>query len=135
MAELLRLVVHNYRCLREIDFSAAKINVVFGPNGVGKTTFLDALWFIRDCALHGTADAASSRHHGIGALADNAEPGDERIEIGIKTRTATYRVTFGYSSGRIEPFVGERLWSEARRITLVNRVVGSDQAEFYHEEF
>ena len=64
---------------------------------------------------YGTAEAASSRHHGIGVLADNAEPGDERIVIGIETRSASYRVTFGYSSGRIEPFVGERLVSKSRR--------------------
>jgi predicted ATPase len=134
MAELLRLVVHNYRCLRDVDFGATNINVVFGPNGVGKTTFLDALWFVRDCAIRGTPEAASSRHHGIGALADNAEPGDERIGIGIRTRTASYRITFGYSSGRIEPFVGERLLSERRGIELVNRAVGSDQAAFYHEQ-
>ena len=134
MAELLRLVVHNYRCLRDVDFAASNINVVFGSNGVGKSTFLDALWFVRDCARFGTAEAASSRHHGIGALTDSAEPG-ERMDIGIETRTATYRVTFGYSSGRIEPFVGERLVSKPRGIELVNRVVGSDQVVFYHEEF
>jgi predicted ATPase len=135
MAELLRLVVHNYRCLRDVDFAASNINAVFGANGVGKSTFLDALWFVHDCARYGTAEAASSRHHGIGVLADNAEPGDERIVIGIETRTASYRVTFGYSSGRIEPFVGERLVSKSRGIELVNRAVGSDQAAFYHEEF
>lgn len=134
MAELLRLVVHNYRCLRDVDFAASNINVVFGANGVGKSTFLDALWFVRECARRGTSKAASSRHHGIGALADNAEPGHDRIDIGIETRTATYLVTFGYSSGRIEPFVGERLVSKSRRIELVNRAVGSDQAAFYHEE-
>jgi predicted ATPase len=135
MAELRRLVVHNYRCLRDVDFAASNINVVFGANGVGKSTFLDALWFVHDCARYGTAEAASSRHHGIGVLADTAEPGDERIVIGIETRTATYRVTFGYSSGRIEPFVGERLFSKIRQIELVNRVVGSDQAAFFHEQF
>jgi predicted ATPase len=134
MGQLLRLAVRNYRCLRDVDFAATNINVLFGPNGVGKTTFLDALWFIRDCALRGTAEAASSRHHGIGFLADNAEPGDDRIDIGIETQAATYRVTFGYSSGRIEPFVGERLLSKHRQIELVNRAVGSDQAVFYHEQ-
>ncbi len=135
MAELLRLVVHNYRCLRDVNFTAANINVVFGSNGVGKSTFLDSLWFVRDCALHGAAEAASWRHHGIGALADNAGPGDDHIVIGIETRTANYRITFGFSSGRIEPFVGERLFSKPRGIELLNRVVGSDQAAFYHEQF
>jgi predicted ATPase len=125
-------MVHNYRCLRDVDFRTTGINVVFGPNGVGKTTFLDALWFVKECASRGTAEAASSRHHGIGALTDNAEPG-ERIDIEIETGAAVYRVSYGYSSGRIEPFVGERFFSKSRGIELVNRAVGSDQAAFYHE--
>ena len=52
----------------------------------------------------------------------------------MRTRTVNYHVTFGYSSGRIEPFVGERVLSERRGIELVNRAVGSDQAAFYHEQ-
>lgn len=134
MPELIRLTVHNYRCLRDIDFSASRVNVLFGPNGVGKSTFLDALWFVRECAGRGPAEAASSRQHGIGLLTDNAEPGDERIHIGIGTSSADYLVTFGYSSGRIEGFVGERLTSRTRNIPLVNRLVGSDKAELHHEQ-
>ncbi|MFI5379463.1 MAG: AAA family ATPase [Tepidisphaerales bacterium] len=134
MGELLRLTVHNYRCLRDVDFRAGDINVLFGRNGVGKTTFLDALWFIRDCAIRGTAEASSDRHHGIGALNDAAGDGGAGIHIGVETKTADYLVTFGYSSGRIEPFVGERLVSKTRKRVLVNRVVGSDQATFYHEQ-
>ena len=134
MPELLRLVVHNYRCLRDIDFAASNINVLFGPNGVGKSTFLDALWFVRECAARGPSEASSLRQHGIGILTDNAEPGDERILIGVSTKSADYQVTFGYSSGRIEAFVGERLTSMTRELTLVNRVVGSDQADLYHEQ-
>ena len=134
MAELQRLVIHNYRCLRDIDFETRDINVLFGPNGVGKTTFLDALWFVRDCAVRGTTEAASDRHHGIGALHDAAPEAEQQIHIGIETNSATYLVTFGYSSGRIEPFVGERLLSKSRKLELVVRSVGSDQALFYHEE-
>jgi predicted ATPase len=133
MSELQRLVIHNYRCLRDIDFAAKGINVLFGPNGVGKTTFLDALYFVRECALRGSADAASDRHHGIGLLTDNIQPGEERIDIGIGTHSADYVVTFGYSSGRIEPFVGERLVSKTRKLDLVTRSVGSDQATLFHE--
>ena len=134
MPILNRLEVSNYRCLRKVDYPATAVNVIFGPNGVGKTTFLDALWFIRDCAIRGTAEAASSRHHGIGALADGTESEDAQIGIVIETDAVTYTVTFGYSSGRIEPFVGERLFSHIRDIDLVNRSVGSDQASFYHEQ-
>ena len=134
MAVLLRLAVQNYRCLRDVDFEPTAINVFFGPNGVGKTTFLDALWFVRDCAIRGTEEAASVRHHGIGALTDGADPDLDRIQIGIETPSADYRVKFGYSSGRIEPFAGELLLSKSRGISLVYRPTGSDHAELYNEQ-
>src|SRR5665213_827615 len=133
MSDLHRLMIHDYRCLRDVNFAATNINILFGPNGVGKTTFLDALYFIRECAWHGSAAAASERHHGIGLLTDNIEPGDEKIDIGVETETASYRVTFGFSSGRIEPIVGERLVSKSRDLELVIRSVGSDQTALFHE--
>src|SRR6266516_627152 len=111
--------VKNFRCLREITVPTHGINVLFGPNGVGKSTFLDALWFVRDCAIRGTADASSDRHHGIGALNDGAPESDQRIDIGIEPLSATYLVTFGYSSGRIEPFAAERLVSKNRKLDLI----------------
>ena len=30
------------------------LNLLFGPNGVGKSTLLDTIWFVRDCAIRGT---------------------------------------------------------------------------------
>ncbi len=65
-------------------------------------------------------------------LWDGAGP-EDRIEISIETASGEYAVSFGYSSGRIEPFVGERLLSKDRAITLVERKIGSDEASFYHE--
>lgn len=124
--------VRNFRCLRDISVQAQNINVLFGPNGIGKTSFLDALWFVRDCAIRGTDQAASDRHHGIGVLWDGAAP-EDRIEITLESNLATYSVSFGYSSGRIEPFVGEKLDSKQRQITLVDRKIGSDEATLYHE--
>jgi predicted ATPase len=134
MPALLRLAVHNYRCLGRVDHAAREMNVLFGPNGVGKTTFLDALWFLRDCAIRGTEESASSRHHGIGALADNVGDGDEQIRITVETNAATYQIVFGYSAGRIEAFVGETLHSKTRNIELIRRSVGSGQAYLYHEK-
>lgn len=129
---LTRLYIRNYRCLKHVDFTPGNINVLFGSNGVGKSTFLDALWFVRDCAVRGTAEAASYRHYGIGALADNHDPHDENIRIEIETESAAYRIEFGFASGRIEPFVGERLMSRTRAVEQIQRSIGSSQALFRH---
>ena len=118
--------------MRDITVPTHIINVLFGPNGIGKTSFLDALWFVRDCAIRGTDAAASDRHHGIGVLWDGAAPQD-RIEITLETRLGEYTVSFGYSSGRIEPFVGELFRSKRRQEILVDRKIGSDMATFFHE--
>jgi len=126
--------IKNYRCLHEVMVPTGPINVIFGPNGVGKTSFLDALWFVRDCAIRGTDLASSQRHHGIGVLWDGAAP-EEHIEISMETASGEYTVSFGFSSGRIEPFVGELLRSKARpSLTLIDRKIGSDHAAFYHEQ-
>ncbi len=132
-AFLKAISARNYRCIRDVTVACGPVNILFGPNGVGKTTFLDALWFLRDCAIRGTDTAASERHHGIGVLWDAAGP-DDRIEISLETDACRYTVSFGFSSGRIEPFVGERLVSTSRNLELVDRKVGSADAAFYHED-
>lgn len=131
--QLKTIGVKNFRCLKDVTVATRPINVLFGPNGIGKTSFLDAVWFVRDCAIRGTETASSDRHHGIGVLWDGAEP-DDRIEITLESGMAEYTVSFGYSSGRIEPFVGEKLRSLTRDLTLVDRKIGSDSAVFYHEK-
>ena len=130
--KLQSIKILNYRCLRNITVPTQGVNVLFGPNGIGKTSFLDALWFVRDCAIRGTDQAASDRHHGIGVLWDGAAP-EDRIEITLETRLGQYTISFGYSSGRIEPFVGEVFSSKLRPEILVDRKIGSDMAALYHE--
>jgi len=128
---LLRLQARNFRSLAKVNVELDASNVLFGPNGAGKTTFLDTIWFVRDCAIRGVDEASSDRSHGIGALWDGADEG-ANISIELETRLATYEVIFGYSAGRIEPFVGEVLDSKVLRRRLIDRKVGSDKAEFYH---
>ena len=129
--QLHRLEVHNYRSLEHIEIQTNSVNVLFGPNGSGKTTFLDAIWFVRDCAIRGVDIAAADRSHGIGVLWDKAEPGTY-ISISIETKQAIYKVMFGFSSGRIESFVGEILTSKNSNTILVERSTGSDKARFFH---
>ena len=55
--------IKNYKGIRELsNFPLSRFHVLVGPNGVGKTTFLDAIDFVRDCLAHGPAVAVESRH-------------------------------------------------------------------------
>ena len=128
---LTRLSVKNFRSLENVSIPLKGINVLFGPNGAGKSNFLDTIWFLRDCAIRGVDVASSDRSHGIGALWDGADEG-ARISIQIENDNAIYEVLFGYSSGRIEPFVGEKLTAKDEEKVLIDRKVGSDKATFYH---
>lgn len=129
---LTRLHINNFRSLADVLIETNSINIVFGPNGAGKSTLLDTIWFIRDCAIRGVDQASSDRSHGIGVLWDGATDDESNISIKIETELAEYEILFGFSSGRIEPFVGERLLSKKRNINLVDRKIGSDKANFYH---
>ncbi len=128
-----RLKIRNFRSLADVDIKLDALSVLFGPNGAGKSTFLDTIWFVRDCAIRGVDEASSDRNHGIGALWDGADEG-ANISILLETDSARYEVLFGYSSGRIEPFVGELLDSISYDIRLIDRKIGSDKADFYHHK-
>ncbi len=123
--------IENFRSLENVTLELDLLNIFFGPNGVGKSTFLDTVWFVRDCAIRGVDVASSYREHGIGILWNGAEP-DAHIVIRLESDLAEYSLEFGFSNGRIEPFVGERLFSKEKNIALIERTSGSDKATFYH---
>ena len=129
--KLTRLHVKNFRSLADVSVETRPINVLFGPNGSGKSTLLDTIWFVRDCTKRGVDEASSYRSHGIGMLWDGADQ-EANISIKIETELAEYEVLFGFSEGRIEPFAGEALHSKPRKLCLIDRKIGSDKVEFYH---
>ncbi|HAX74644.1 MAG TPA: hypothetical protein DCY88_02120 [Cyanobacteria bacterium UBA11372] len=129
--KLVRLQIKNFRSLANVTVEPQSLNILFGPNGAGKSTFLDTIWFLRDCAIRGVDLASSERDHGIGLLWDGAGEG-ENISIKLETQTAKYEVSFGYSAGRIESYVGEKLESKEHHQCLIDRKIGSNKAEFYH---
>lgn len=125
--QLTDLQIKNFRSLADVNIQINPLNIIFGPNGAGKTTLLDTIWFVRDCAIRGVDLASSERDRGIGLLWDGADEG-ENISIKIVTPSGEYEVSFGYSSGRIEPFAGEKLVSD-RDNKLIVRIIGSDKAQ------
>lgn len=131
MLGLTRIRVRNYRALADIDLDLRPVNVVFGPNGTGKSTLLDTLYFFRDCAIRGVEVASSERSHGIGILWDGAEE-DAGILVELATNRVAYELTFSLSTGRIEPFAGEKLRS-SRATALIDRSPGSEHATLYHD--
>ncbi len=131
--KLTHIEIHNFRSLENVRVRTNALNVLFGPNGSGKSTFFDAIWFVRDCAIRGVDMASSYRNHGIGSKWDRAGKG-ENISIQLETDLVQYEVMFGYSSGRIEPFVGEKLYSKEEKRDLLKRKVGSHKADFYHQD-
>jgi predicted ATPase len=131
MPNLLKLTVKNFRSLADVTLPMGPISVLFGPNGVGKSSLLDTLWFLRDSAIRGVDQASTYRSHGIQMRWVGAEE-LTNIIIGLETDTAIYQVEIGYSSGRIESFVGEKLFSKTRNTPLIDRKIGSDKAEFFH---
>lgn len=128
-----RIQIQNFRSLENITLDLDLLNVLFGPNGVGKSTFLDTIWFVRDCAIRGVDVASSYRDHGIGILWNDAEP-DAHITIRVDTDLIEYSLEFGFSNGRIEPFVGEKLFSKETKRALIERKIGSDKAVFFHSK-
>jgi predicted ATPase len=122
--------INNFRSLVNLRIKTNSLNLFFGPNGAGKSSLLDTIWFIRDCAIRGVDLASSERDHGIGLLWDGAEE-RENISIAIETNSSKYELLFGYSAGRIEPFVGESLYSKEKNICLIDRKIGSKQVDFY----
>ena len=130
MGGLRKIHVRNYRALADVELNVGPINVVFGPNGAGKSTLLDSLYFFRDYAIRGVEVASSERDHGIGILWDGAVR-NEGVAVELAYGDITYGLSFTLSSGRIEPFPGERLLSSSRGITLIERSPGSDKAALY----
>ncbi len=125
-----RITIENYRTLAKVAIDTRALNVIFGPNGAGKSSLLDTIGFLHDCAIRGVEEASSDRNHGIGMLWDGADHA-AKISITIATEHVSYRIMLGFSSGRIEPLVGEHLQSLTTNQTLIRRSSGSDKADFY----
>jgi len=56
------LTLRNFKGIQSLDaLPLSRFQVLVGPNGVGKTTVLDAIDFVRDCLAHGPGAAVESR--------------------------------------------------------------------------
>lgn len=128
MPLLTRVRTRNYRSLADVTVEMGSITVLFGHNGSGKSSFLDTLWFLRDCAINGVDVASARRSHGIGLLWDGADD-REPIVITVDVPGLEYELRCSLTSGRIDPYVGEVLCTP-EGLRLLDRSAGSDRARF-----
>lgn len=77
-----RIEALNYRCLRYIARSLSPVHVLVGPNGSGKTTFLDVIAFLSKLVSDGLESALSERTKNPLDLRWSREPGV--IELAIE---------------------------------------------------
>jgi hypothetical protein len=61
--------IYNYKTIRSLErLPLSDFHVLVGPNGSGKTTFFDAIDFVRDCLIHSPRVAVEMR--GVGDFRD-----------------------------------------------------------------
>ena len=129
--QLTRLQVENFRSLADVSVDVHPINVFFGPNGSGKSTLLEAIRLVKDCISRDVEEAARTRNNGFGMLRQGVDE-FEGISIVLETAYTKYALQLGFSRGQIFPHAGELLYSDRRRVPLINRRIGSDQVNFYY---
>ncbi len=131
--ELTRLHVKNFRSLADVSIETHPINVLFGPNGSGKSTLLEAMRLVKDCISRDVEEAARTRNNGFGMLRQGVNEW-EGILIALEAFSIEYVLQIGFSLGQIQPYAGEFLHSKPKDIRLINRRIGSNEADFYYDE-
>ncbi|WP_267406975.1 AAA family ATPase [Methylobacterium sp. GC_Met_1] len=96
-------IVSHYKSIHETSLRFRNINVIVGPNGSGKSNILDALYFIRDCAVD-DIDTAVTKRHGIDSLRQwsRTRPYNITIDISFKNvdGSGNYKVVISSSKGQ-----------------------------------
>ena len=135
--QLTRLQVKNFKSLADVSVELRPINVLFGPNGSGKSTLLEAILLVEECVSRDVEEAARTWNNGFGMLWQGiGQRVDEwkGVSITLETVLAEYTLRLGFSRGQIQPYAGEVLYSKEKKVRLINRKTGSDEANFYHHE-
>lgn len=84
-----RVQIKNFRSLADVDVELGPLTVFVGRNGAGKSTFLDALRFVRDALRLGLEDTITERQ-GITSLRRWAPHTSLNLEIGLTAQASNF---------------------------------------------
>lgn len=94
-----RVQIKNFRNLADVDVHLGPLTVLVGRNGAGKSTFLDALRFVRD-ALKNGLDTAISQSGGIEAIRRRTlQNASEDIEITLEVQMSEGKARYSFIIG------------------------------------
>ena len=106
------LRVRNFRALERLDWRPEGVCVLSGANGVGKSTTLDALRFLRALFLWGH-ESAFRAVDGVAFARWGLEP-DAPVEFCVEVEDLTWRLRFPMSAQGIKGVYGEELLRDGR---------------------
>lgn len=89
------LTIRNFRSIRHLDrLELGRFHVLVGPNGSGKTTFLDAIEFLRDSLATSPREAVERRAPNFEDLTFNRQGGfiELQFEVEADERVLTYEI-------------------------------------------
>ena len=110
------LELRNFRLFRRAKWSKlSPFTVIVGANGSGKSTFFDALSFLKECLTENVSQAVA-RRGGLRELVSRGEGGPVGITVKFREsggRLATYLLEIADRNGR--PIVGREILRYTRR--------------------
>lgn len=110
-----RLTVHNYRVLKDIDWTPSGVCLLVGPNGSGKTTLLSVLELLRGSFQYSLAPAIEYIG-GAACLKNIWVPEEARISFGVGVAGHDWRMDIAASGASVDERPGESLFSDKQPI-------------------
>ena len=127
--------ISHYKSINDATLHFNRLNVIVGPNGSGKSNIMDAIYFIRDCAVD-DIDTAVTKRHGIDSLRQWSRTKPYNIIIDLRYENpggvGNYRVVLSSVKGQYRIIEEQGQWyGEAP----FSRHTGEEAARKYFSTF
>jgi len=129
---LIKIEIQNYRSIAKLELELGSLNVLFGPNGVGKSTFLDAVLFLSQGLNRSMREVSAERGQWLGLLWDGASEKDKAV-IDLMTSSASYKISFSFAQGRFDN-VTESLVTKKGQNLIYRSSLSPSQVKFYDKD-